>query len=150
MTKIHDWTGKLTCWKLGPGRSILVQERLDVPVHQLELYLSVRTRRTAQIGQLGENLQLSCERSGDDGPAETSVRPPAVVNVVGVGAIEVDGIRVGEFLRIFAGGDKVDVNCVAFFDGNRALAIMDRCFIGRDDSHESKGWSRETEPGAGC
>lgn len=139
--------GKLTRRESGPLRSILVQERLDVPVHQLKFYLSVRARRTAQIGQLGKHFQLSRERNGDNWPADTGVRAPAVVNVVGVGAIEVDGIGVGEFLRIFAGSNKVDIDLVALFDRNRALSVMDRCSIGGDDAHETKGRSSEAEPG---
>lgn len=138
--------GKLTRWELGPLRSILVQKRLDVPVHQLDLYLSIRARCTAQVGQLGKYFQLSRERNGDNWPAETRVRAPAVVNVVCVGTVKVNGIRVGEFLSIFAGSNKVDIYLVAFFDRDCTLAVMDRCAIGGDDTYESKGWGCEAEP----
>lgn len=137
---------KLTCWEFGPLGCILVQKCLDVPIHQLEFYISVRAGGTAQIGQFGKYFQLSGERNSDDGPAKTSVRTPAMVNVVGVGAIEVDGIRRGEFLRIFTGSNKVNINRVAFFDGYRALAVVDRCCLSGDDTDESKSWRCEAKP----
>ena len=136
---------KRTGWEFCPLGSILVQVRFNVPVHQLELHLSVRARRTAEVGQFGKHFQLSRECGGDDGPAETGVCAPAVVDVIGVGTIQVDSARVGEFLSISPRGNKVDIYGVALFDRNRLL-VVDRCRIGGDDTYKSKAGRCEAEP----
>ena len=75
---------------------------------------------------------------------------PAVVDIGLFGPVEVDVFRVGEFLRVSAGGDKVDEDRVAFLDRDCAVPVVNCCRVSRDDSEETESGCCKAETKEDC
>lgn len=93
-----------------------------------------------------EGAQHGGARRGDDGAAEAGVGAPAVVDVAVVGAVEADGVRVREGVRVAAGGGEREEELGAGGDGRGGDGEGGG---GGRDAENARGAGEETEPGGG-
>lgn len=133
-----------------PLPTILRQKHRESPVEHLPLHDALRAGRPPQPGAAlaREDPQHRRRRRRDDRAPQAGVRAPAVVDVGGGRAVEVDGEGVGEDGGVERGADEGEEEGGVGRDGGGARAVGDGRRGGRD-AEDAGGGGEEAEAG-GC
>lgn len=114
-----------------PGAAILSQEHGELPVEQLRLDLTRRSRCAAHVRTRSrEGLEHGSARRRRYCAAQALVWAPPVVDVGLLRPVEADLAGLGKLGRVAAGGGEVDKQTCALGEGRSVAAIVQLCVVG--------------------